>query len=747
MADSAAGLSLRSVAAIAAALALLAGGVGRAAPAADELSTGTEDPNAPVRMPVITVVAQKEPADPQRLPVSVTAISGEALRDADVRFVKEAELFAPNVTLNEFSARKLSNPYFRGIGASPNNPGITTYYDGVPQLNANSSSLELIDVDQIEFVRGPQGALFGRNTVGGLINVLSRRPSMFWRGDLTGEYGNYDYRDVRLTLSGPIAEKALGMSLAAGYSARDGFTQNDYTGNDLDSREAFFGKGQVLWTPSEAWDVRFLLSGERARDGDYALGDLAAIRANPHHVSHDYEGYTRRDVLAPTLLAEHHGAQVDFASTTGGVWWKTSDSTDLDYSPYPLATRDNNEKDFQFTQEFRLASAKDAPVDLSETLKLKWQLGLSVFTQNYDQDAENHYAAGVLYQPGQYGPGLPPYASPANTQHSPQSALDDVGLGAYGQATLSAWEKLDFTVGLRGDYESKSADLNTYFATPDPFLGPPTRLSPSDDFCEVSPQFGLAYRLTPDQIAYASVSRGYKAGGFNPTSPPGQEAYGQESSWNYEVGAKTAWCDDRLTLNLAFFYIHWSDLQLNQPTGAPGQFYIANAGDADSKGVELQLNARPVRGWDVFGGVGYTDARFLSGATAGHVDASGATTAVDVGGRHLIYTPDFTASGGMQYSLPVSKQATVYARGEAVAYGRFFYDPVNAGAQDTYCQAHFRAGVRGKNWFAEGWVRNAFDAHYVPIAFEYPNGAIGGSGFVGESGAPITFGVRAGLSF
>lgn len=714
----------------------------------------TNDPPAPTPdavareiLPPVVVVAQKEPAPSQSLPVSVTPVTAETLDAADIHLIDQAQVYAPNVFLNEFSARKLSNPYIRGIGSSPNNPGVTTYFDGVPQLNANSSSIELIDVEQIEFVRGPQGALFGRNTIGGLINVLSRPPSTTWRADAQGEYGNYDYRDIRLTLSGPLAQDRLAASAAAGFSARDGYTINDVTGHDLDRREAIFGKTQLSWTPAQGWEARLIISGERARDGDYALGDLAAIRARPLHVSRDFEGFTRRDLVAPTLLLNHTGTSMDFSMSAGLVWWKTRDLTDLDYSPIPAVRRDNREKDFQFTDEFRLASAKDSPVHLGENLKLKWQTGLMVFTQHYEQQALNEYSPGILYQADQYGPGIPPTSSPANIRHAPDATLDDFGLGAYAQASLVTWEKLELGAGLHGDYERKDADLKTFFETPDPFLGPPTRLNPGRDFCEVSPQFSLAWHVTHEKTLYATAGRGYKAGGFNPLAPSGRETYGEESSWNYEAGAKSTWFDGRLLVNVAAFYIHWDDLQLNLPTGAPGQFYIANAGAADSKGVELELLARPLKGWDIFGGFGWTDARFLSGAQAGHTDAFGNDSLVDVSGRHLIYAPDFTVNGGMQFSWEACRQATLYVRGEAVAYGRYFYNPVNTAAQDTYSLANFRAGVRGKNWFAEGWVRNAFDTRYVPIAFEFPNGAFGGSGFVGESGAPLTYGLRAGVLF
>jgi iron complex outermembrane receptor protein len=132
----------------------------------------------PVQMPPVTVTAQKEPAETQKLPVSVTAIGADGLTHGGVSIVSEAAVQSPNTNFTEFTARKLSNPTFRGIGSGPANPGITTLIDGVPQLNTNSSSQTLLEVDQIEFVRGPQSALFGRNTLGGLVNVTTRRPSL-----------------------------------------------------------------------------------------------------------------------------------------------------------------------------------------------------------------------------------------------------------------------------------------------------------------------------------------------------------------------------------------------------------------------------------------------------------------------------------------------------------------------------------------------------------------------------------------
>jgi iron complex outermembrane receptor protein len=308
-------------------------------------STAAQQPQPAnrVTLPPVTVTAQKEPADLQQLPVSVTAVLPGTIEDAGITSIGEAAIYAPNTYFTEFTARKLSNARFRGVGASPANPAITTYIDGVPQLNANSSSIEFADVSQLEFVRGPQSALFGRNTLGGLVNITSGRPSLTkWTGRAFVPLGNYSSFDARANASGPINDK-LALGLAFGHAQRDGFTKNDLTGHDVDFRNATFGKAQLLWVPAASWEARFIVSGERGRDGDYALNDLAALRQNPHHLARDFEGHTNRDIVSTTILTRHEGRRLNLSTTTGFVRWKTDDLTDLDYTPLPLVTRSNAE--------------------------------------------------------------------------------------------------------------------------------------------------------------------------------------------------------------------------------------------------------------------------------------------------------------------------------------------------------------------------------------------------------------------
>jgi len=682
-------------------------------------------PPAPpqVTLPTVTVTAQKEPADPQTLPVSVTAVPLDPLWNGGLLTLGDGSIYAPNTFFTDFSARKLSNPRFRGIGASPANPAITTFIDGVPQLNTNSSSIELLDVNQLEFVRGPESALFGRNTLGGLVNISSVRPSLTrWTGGAIVPFGNYNSVDVRANASGPLGSRAA-VGFAFGHSQRDGFTKNDVTGKDVDYRDGTFGKAQLLLTPGADWEARFIYTGERARDGDYALNDLAAVRANPFHASRDFEGHTDRDIHSTTFLARHAGQALTFSSTTGYVHWKTLDATDLDYSPYPLLTRTNDEKDSQFTEEVRLASGPAGAAKLGARATLKWQAGLFLFTQHYDQDAINTYAPGLLS----------PFIPVEVHQHSPLAALDDTGVGVYGNGVFTI-DRLDLAAGARVDHENRKANLATFFI--EPFFNQLPALDTEKSFSNVSPQFSAAYHVNGDAMAYFAVTNGFKAGGFNPSSPAGQEAYDEEHTWNYEGGVKSAFAGRRVTSNVSVFSIDWQDLQLNLPNAQiPGQFFIANVGSARSSGVEAEVNARPCADLSVFGALGFTHARFGSNTTSNGVDVSGNT---------IPNTPSFTTTIGAELSHAAGA-ARVYGRAEAVFYGAFQYDDANTAEQDAYSLTNVRVGARAKRLFAELWIRNAFDTKYVPVAFAYTG--IAPSGFVGEPGRPRTFGLTVGVGF
>jgi iron complex outermembrane receptor protein len=203
-----------------------------------------------------------------------------------------------------------------------------------------------------------------------------------------------------------------------------------------------------------------------------------------------------------------------------------------------------------------------------------------------------------------------------------------------------------------------------------------------------------------------------------------------------EGGLKTLWANGRVSTNASVFYIDWDDLQFNVPDPfVPAQFYIANVGGASSKGVEFELAARALPGFDVLASIGYTNAKFGAGAFS---------SGVDVEGNTIPNTPDYTMTFGGQYTAALGP-ATLQARADAVFYGAFEYDDLNTLGQDAYSLVNFRVGVSAGFLLGELSMRNAFDTKYIPFAFPYPNFTM--SGFVGEMGAPRTFTVSAGVRF
>jgi len=304
------------------------------------------------------------------------------------------------------------------------------------------------------------------------------------------------------------------------------------------------------------------------------------------------------------------------------------------------------------------------------------------------------------------------------------------------QTTFTLDERLELGLGLRDDFERRSADL---IGSLQP--GPPLLSSDqSRDFNQVSPRASLRWHLAPGILAYTEASRGYRAGGFNAAAPAGRASYDEETCWNYEAGLKTAWLDNRLIANAALFHSDWQDLQVNShvPGGNAGDYYIENGGSAMSRGAEGELTVRPLRGIEFFGSAGFLDAGYLAGSRSADMD---------VGGNDLPFAPRFNWHAGSQYTRDLASHRQAFLRIEAVGMGRYYYDPSNLESQENYSLVNVRLGVRAGTWRIEGWVNNLFDRDYVPLAIPYGQDASGGPLYVGENGAPRTIGAALTRTF
>ncbi len=650
------------------------------------------------------VVARKLEEELKDVPTSISVVTKEDIEDGGLQTIRDASDAIPNLRITEFTSRRLSFPFVRGIGSGQGDPSVITYIDGVPQFGSGGLNLPLLDVERVEFLRGPQGTLFGRNALGGLIHVITQRPAAepTYGASLTG--GNFNAQEYRIFTSGPVGDSGAGLSLAFMNSMREGYTDNLFSGDDVDDRNGSFGRAQALFRPDADSEVRVTFFGETARDGGFALSELNGLEANPHTINQDFQGVSERDLLAPSVTWQRFG-DLELTSISA---YHTSDileTSDFDFSPVDGVRRTTEEDQSYFYQEVRVNTPeRDGEV--------RWLAGVSGFLSDSERSAENDIRPGGG---GAFGPvGIARDAGD----------FDDYGIGVFGQVTVPVNDRVDVTGGLRYDYESKEADLASTFS------GFPVSMGDFDEsFDEVLPSASATYRHDEELTLYGLAARGFKAGGFNLNAPAGLIEFDPERNWLYEIGARRSLYDGRLGISTALYYIDWEDMQLSQFDPTTGG-YVQNVGESDSKGVEIEVDVQVTDQFEVFTAFGYSDTEFDE-----FIDPFG----LDASGNDLPFAPETTWNVGGQFTAELDDEGSrFYLRGDLTHVGEFFYDAGNR-EDESFALVNFRSGVRMGRWGLDVSLRNAFDEEYEPVAFPIldptnPTVPI----FFGESGAPRT---------
>ena len=717
------------------------------APAA-QAAAETQDPKPtpppakpkPINAPAqVMVTAEKWGARPvDELPRSISSISERLLRDAGAQSIEDAARFVPNTLVTGFSARRLSFPYVRGVGSGQGDPAVATFVDDVPQMSVSNTNLSFVGLDRVEVLRGPSGALWGRNTIGGAINLITKKPDFRHTADMSATLGNFSSQLLQVRASGPVstpgASDTLAASFSASYDRRDGYTENDFTGNDIDYRDSTFARTQLLWTPDDRNTVRIIFHGEHTRDGGFVLSNIGTsispltgqpvpgLRENPYRINQDFEGETNRDTLAGSLIWNHESDGYDITSITSMQSWEIDEAADFDFSALDLVRRFTEEEETYVYQELRAGSNGDYdPSDRAST-DMRWLVGLSGFYSDEERSAANDFrqpipAAGVV----------------AGTDSS-AGEFRSWSMSLFGQVSKLLGNGVEVSGALRYDYEDKKADISRTFTDPS---GTSALLGSTNDcrtFSRLLPRASVAFRPNDEVTHYLTIARGFKAGGFNLTAPSGRQSFGTENSWTYEAGVKSRWLDDRLQVNAALFWIDWEDMQLSQFDPAAGG-YVSNAGESTSRGLELEVVHEVNDELQLFGTAGYLDTEFDR-----FTDQYGQNAA----GKSLPFAPDWTVGLGAQYDYELPGDYAAFARLDYFHVGQFYYDAGNLGGEQ-YDLTNLRVGLNYQNWRADLFVQNAFDEEYVAIAFQANPGDP--TQFVGQNGAPRTFGLSVRVTF
>jgi iron complex outermembrane receptor protein len=534
----------------------------------------------------VVVTATRIETDLQRTPIAVTALSGDTLRTLNVASLVDVASFVPSLSIGSRSGTSTAegSMSIRGMGvdATGSQAAVGVYVDDVYFSSIAGNLLGLLDVDRVEVLRGPQGTLFGRNTIAGAIQYVTREPDQVFGGyvDVTG--GNFDRKDVQAAINIPLSE-TFAVRIVGSSTDRGGFDRDLYSGTERGGDRTETGRIKARWTPNDRLtvDLKAEYSHESTNGRAVAIGavnpnaefvGLAQLFGETQPLNNSYLSTSRYSFAgfnAPDYFHFYfYVAQADVKyQITDDIYLKviTAYSSylsrlaqDFDMTPLSiLSATPSHDKTGVFSQEVQLNGKSFAD-------RLKWTAGVFY----YDSQLRDDPGQGI--QLG-FGPLSSPYGNPATYISS--EAL-------FGQATYNLTDRFSVAAGLRYSRETNKSWLIDS-TSPEPVT-----------FTNTSPHFGLNFQADKDTLLYVSASEGFRAGGFTSTAalPGNGLAYNPETAWTYEAGARMEFLDRRLRVNPSIFLTDWKDIQFNVlvPTSTTVVAATANAGDARIKGFELE---------------------------------------------------------------------------------------------------------------------------------------------------------------
>ena len=651
----------------------------------------------------IVVTARKTSEKLQKVPASISVVSAKKIADAGLNEFKDIVGTVPNVAFGGGIASAVQGQIgIRGISTLVRNIGVESgvgfYVDGVYLGRPENYNQELIDVDRVEILRGPQGTLFGKNTIAGVFNIATKRPGDENEGEVRLQVGDYGLVRVQGYAMGPLSD-TLGGKIALGYVARDGFYQHQTGGKDLDTLDVLSGRLQLFYTPSAATTV--ILSADGLRDrGEpvfFQVKDLAGVNSvmetTPFTVNNNRADYLDRDNYGFSLTVRHDFE--DMTLTSISAYRSSSYQASLDDDQELI---DNLSSDLwgdettYFSQELRLSGT------IGE--KLSYIVGAYYFDQKITTDRILTIGLGF---------GIP--GDPALTT---VGEVKTQSYAVFGNLDYAITDKLKLSLGLRYSSEDKDVafvqdDRDGIFQ----LLGLPSlayTASTSDE--DVSPTLSLSYQATDEIMLYARAAKGFKSAAFNVDLVGSTDglAAGPENATSYEAGIKSDLFDRRVRANLSIFTTNYDDMQVSQLLGSG--VTLNNAGKATISGAELEITAYITPNLLVEASAGYVNAEYdeFQNCTVPTSLGGGST---DCSGNQVIGAPDWTTHAAVEYDHPL-EMGELVARLDFTGQTPVYYEATNSPRFRTDGRSVFdaRIGLRTERYDIFAWVQNVGDEVY-----------------------------------
>lgn len=756
---------------------------------------------------VVVVSQPKENFRLRQQSLSSTSVGGFQIQKLGTRDLRELSSYIPNFVMPNYGSRLSSAMYVRGIGSRVNSPAVGIYLDGIPVMSKSAFNLHHYQTSRIDILRGPQATLYGQNTEGGLVRIYSRNPFEYEGTDLKLSYGSRYYRNVELAHYHRINDH-LAFTVAAFNDAQKGFFRNTNTGNRADKYDEAGGKIVLKAKLNRGWNVDLLANYQYVDQNGFPYGKLDLETGKASLPSTTFDGTYLRHSFISGVTVNHTGADYSFASTTSYQYLKDKMNMDSDYLPADYMSILQEQLQNSLTQEFTLKSNRavggfwnwtaggffsyqwlktNGPVFFNEGMTqpignaiqkqmynaMVNAMAQKMIAQGMPEKAAKAAAAKVIEKAG--GVSMNVNMGAPGLYHTPQW-----NLGFFHESNFNITDRLTATLGLRYDlmHTAIHYDASAYMQMNANVMGmPATKVldssldhEVSDDYSQLLPKFGLNLKI--DELGsnvYATVSKGYRAGGYNIQMfsdvlqtelnanrnqamrgdyhiPHTEEdyqridktiAYKPETSWNYEAGAHLNLFDHMLHFDLSAFYMKVTNQQLSVMAGNYGfGRMMVNAGKSHSCGIEAALRGQLFDGkFDWAMSYGYTRSKFDK-----YVDGEG-EDAVDYKGKYVPYVPQHTMAAMADYRFTdwLTLGANVNAQGKT------YWDNANTYSQKLYAVLGAHVDLNFKAFNVSFWGRNLTDTNYNTFAVD--NSATGTKEYFAQRGNPFQCGVDVRFHF
>lgn len=682
-----------------------------------------------VKLEEVVVSSLKE-TSPRQTPVSSTVLTTAGIKASQITSVRDLNALVPNFFIPDYGSAMSTTSYIRGIGSRNSGQSMGLYVDNVPYLEKSTFDFDFFDIRQIEVLRGAQGTLYGRNAESGIINIYTLSPLNYQGTKVSVGAGNYGLLNAKLGHYGKLTNN-LGYAVSGYYNHTDGFFTNQFTQKSADKETSAGGRFKLDWSISPEFTAQYALNFDHVDQAAFPYGayDLTTNKvAQPSF--NDPTSYNR-NMLTYSLSLQYKTNKWILTSITSHQYFEDDMTMDLDYSASNKMALQQMQKQNAFNEELIFKSNSQSDY--------QWSFGASGFMQQLDNNSPLNMKNYHLTIPGFF-----------NT--------DNKGAALFHQSTLNNLliKGLSVTGGLRLDYEDVNLDYNTYVdqAATAKFKGNETVT-----FTELLPKLSLKYEWNDRQFVYVTASRGYKTGGFNVqmfsdlltnalpplsiTNPNVRKTtlYKPEFSWNYEIGGQCLTFENRLKTTVSVFYSKLDNVQLAKIFSSTSGRVVTNAGQAESKGFELSLDANLGSGFSATLNYGYAKATFTNYTdTLKTYSSTGKAiyTPVDYKGKHVPYAPQNTLSlsGTYEHEFRNTFIDRISTTVQYTGIGKIYWTDANDVSQSFYSLVNAKVGISKGALGLELWARNILDTRYNVFYF-YSGGNFGQQGKPTQIGATL----------